>query len=490
MAIISALFNNNINNIFEAFNCRDVTSTEMKIAIEDCFNLYFGSMNTLEDDCQRLPVVIVNKITKAMFSEYDVSCKNEDDYISKSLEEIDAAKLKAMQYCLIGGECLLKPVPKAGKIEWMPIRRDCFVPLARDNRGNILSVGTAEFNSFDNHYYTLLEKRTVKNNRLQIENKLFISEDRYTLGSEISLDTLAMYADLLPISELPIDNIGMVQLKTPLLNDVDGSCDGIAVFEPARRLIHNINLNEQQMKDEFELLQARIVVSSDMLKTMPNGEKSLVDKLFTGLDDNPEDVGIMPFTPAFREQAYITRKNEYLRNIETLCGFKRGLLADINEYDKTATEITDSKGEYNLTIIDFQKVWDTAVRKAVELAGVIGKIYRITGAKEINGAELAIDFGDGILYNRDKQWGEILTMVQMGLLKPELALAWYYEEPHKTKGDLNNIKKKYMPDEQAETMQQNEIEPNEEPIEEETTEPVEPSNDNGELNGTNERTNR
>ena len=41
----------------------------------------------------------------------------------------------AMQYALVGGECLLKPVPRDGAFDFAAIRRDCYVPLARDARG-------------------------------------------------------------------------------------------------------------------------------------------------------------------------------------------------------------------------------------------------------------------------------------------------------------------------------------------------------------------
>ena len=444
MAILSALFNQNVTDYQQAYQVKDITSEEMKDAIKDCFDLYFSEEDEdTEDDAQRLPVVIVNKIQKTMFAEYEAQyeAENDDEFADAILDELNAVKQKATQYMLIGGECLLKPIIEEDAITWLPIRRDCFIPLGRNAKGDITSVGTAEFTIMDEYFYTLLEKRSVKDGKLTIENKLFQSKKSDTLGAEISLKTLAKYEDLEAKIELPINNIGLVTMKTPILNDVDGSNDGVAVFEPARKLIRNINRNERQFDDEFDLLQARIVVSADMLK----GGTQLQDKVFTGLDDNPEDVGIHPFSPPFREGSYLNRKREYLRNVETLIGLKRGLLADVQEEERTATEITDSKGEYNLTIIDFQAVWTEAVKEACVLAAELGEIYHISGAHEIDPQKISIDYGDGVLYNRDKQWAELLTMVQMGLLKPELALAWYYELPHDTPEDLENIRENYMP---------------------------------------------
>ena len=42
MAIISALFSGKISGFEQAFNVKDITSSEMKTAINDCFELYFG----------------------------------------------------------------------------------------------------------------------------------------------------------------------------------------------------------------------------------------------------------------------------------------------------------------------------------------------------------------------------------------------------------------------------------------------------------------
>ena len=37
-------------------------------------------------------------------------------------------------------------------------------------------------------------------------------------------------------------------------------------------------------------------------------------------------------------------------------------------------------------------------------------------------------------------------MVEMGLLKPELALAWKFDLPCETEADLAEIRKNYMPE--------------------------------------------
>lgn len=49
-------------------------------------------------------------------------------------------------------------------------------------------------------------------------------------------------------------------------------------------------------------------------------------------------------------------------------------------------------------------------------------------------------------YDADQEWTERKELVQMGLLKPELALAWKFDLPAETEADLAEIRKNYMPE--------------------------------------------
>ena len=45
----------------------------------------------------------------------------------------------------------------------------------------------------------------------------------------------------------------------------------------------------------------------------------------------------------------------------------------------------------------------------------------------------------------DCVWAEQQQMVASGLLRPEIALAWYYDLPAETEADLQAVREKYMP---------------------------------------------
>ena len=69
----------------------------------------------------------------------------------------------------------------------------------------------------DRKYYTLLERRTVSQGKLTIESRLFVSDTRSTIGTQVPLAALPQYADLQPSFELPIDNICLLYTSCQLL---------------------------------------------------------------------------------------------------------------------------------------------------------------------------------------------------------------------------------------------------------------------------------
>jgi A118 family predicted phage portal protein len=311
---------------------------------------------------------------------------------------------------------------------------------------------TAETTDAAHKTYTLLERRTLqKGGYLRIENRLYQSSDRQSIGGRVPLSSLDRYAQLVDEMTLPepLGNLGMVCIRTPCTNCVDGSDDGVAVYAAAAQLIHQINRNEMQINREFANGESRIIASADMFRRdQRTGRIRLEDHVFTALDGaGPEETGITIFSPAFRETSFLNRKQEYLRNVESLIGLKRGILSQVEAVERTAKEITSSEGDYNLTIIDFQRMWETALRELLITCERLGAMYHFPEVTKMDwNKDFSIDWGDGVLYNRDKVWTEMAQMVQSGMLKPEIAVAWYYDIPWETDADLEAIKERYLPE--------------------------------------------
>ena len=424
----------------QAFGAWDRTTEAMHRSIGEWFRMYYqSSPGPKSDPCQRVAYTVVNKLVKAVFSEYHAYC--DAPFYRRLLEQVARQQRKAMELALVGGECYLKPCPEANGFSFGVIPRDQVLIFGRDSDGEITDMGTVERCTRDRYYYTLLERRRVDGSGyLTIENTSYRSLNDQSLGTQVPLQTLQCYEALQERYTFtqPLGGVGLVRLKTPMLNCVDGSADGVSVYAPAVGLIRNIDRNEAQLCGEFERGESRIITSRDLL----DEQMQLSENLFLGLDEDPQQVGFHMFSPQLREQSFLERKQEYLRNVESVIGLKRGMLADVNTAERTATEVSASQSEYNLTVMDFQRMWQQSLGALLELCGKLARLY---GMGKFPPPQLQVDWGNGVLFDEDKLWQEYRQMVLDGLIAPEVALGWRFNMAAETEQERAAIRSRYMP---------------------------------------------
>ena len=278
-----------------------------------------------------------------------------------------------------------------------------------------------------------------------IENRLF-EVNGQALGRRVPLDTLTACKMLSDDEFLPnVPCMGLAVLRMPTVNCVDGSADPVSIYAPAVGLMHALARCEDQLNHEFLNGASRVFASEDLLRPDASGARGLRDDLFVGLPDDPANVGVTVYSPTLREGSYLARKQDILRSCESLIGFKRGILSEVEAAERTATEITSSEGDYNLTIQELQAMWQNGAGQALELCAALGKVYGLPGLSFDAGKDLTMDWGDGVLFDRTRTWNEYMSMVTSGLLRPELALAWYFDLPHADAAQLAKIRKELMP---------------------------------------------
>lgn len=378
-------------NILQGFGDREITSPHMRRAIGEWFRLFYCREGDEEfDPSLQIPYTVVRKLTRGVFSEYGAVSKGKAT--ATVLAGLDACRDRAVELALVGGECFLKPATDGHSWFFRVLDRRDVLIFGRDAMGNITDIGTAEQSVAGRLHYTLLERRRLENRALTIENKLFCSAVEGQLGRQVPLQRHPLYAGLPEVFTFPepMDSIGFVSVKNPAVNCIDGSFDGVSVYAPAVGRIRALARNEAQLRGEFERGQSRIVVSRDMLE-----DGQLKDHVFVGLDADPEQVGITVFAPELREQAYLSRKQAYLRDVENIIGLKRGILSQVEETYRTATEITTSQGEYALTIQDFQRMWERAAREAVALCRRLARAYGMAADEE----QVDFTWGNGVLHD-------------------------------------------------------------------------------------------
>ena len=456
-AAIRALFDDAAITGAQKAGLKDISTADMQAAVREWFELFFlREPKGEEDPSQRIPYTIINKLTKACFAEYDSrfteQTAGKTAWLDRQRSLIDDTQGSVMQWTMVGGECFLKPAPDgAGGLAYRVVRRDCYNVLARGVHG-VTDVLMSERSRAGDDCYTLLERRTVDGRGyLTIRYRLYASKSSRTLGQEVRLDSLPQYAGLAPehTYSMPFGGLGMTYIRLPMANNVDGSPDGVSVYEGAVQLIHNIYKNEYQLGREFELGRSRIVANADKLVTPDpeGGVMRLKDDVFVGLDGDTNDKGLTIFSPALRDESFERRKQSYLKACENIIGLKRGILSDVEAVERTAKEISSSEGDYSLSIMDLQRMWYDALFETLRITDLWGQALGLCGAQAVDLEQLlSVSWGNGVLYDADKDWAETLSMVEAGLLKPELALAKKYDLPSETPEDLAAIREKYMPE--------------------------------------------
>ena len=356
-------------NYQNAFMAEDIASSAMKKAILTWLQMYYGGDSPLQ-----LPYTVVRKLQRAIFAEYSPG---------ENLKKLP--HLQAMELALIGGESYLKPVI-GDDLRWRAVSRGDILVFARDLEGEPTDVGLMEKTRLGRQWFTLLERRTLdESGYLSVTNRLFRSGSRSELGREVSLRSHPAYSALPARYAYPqsLGGVGLVRLRMPMANCIDGSGEGVSIYAPAVELMELIAENEAQLRREFSNGSSRLVVSRDMLS---GGQ--LKDDVFVALDESPEAVGITVFAPQLREQSYLNRQQAYLRAVENIIGLKRGLLSQVEAVDRTATEITSSEGEYMSTIWELRRAWEQTAGKALALE-------RSLTARDPG--EAVMDWGDGVV---------------------------------------------------------------------------------------------
>ncbi len=448
MAFAAALakMGKNITQSFEQeFKQPDITTAEMQKQILLWFQLYFESEGKDRDDAQRIPYIVVDGIKKAVFGEYELGVDEGTDKGKKMaavLAGLEKVRNKAYQQALIGGFCFIKPVPKRDGFVFTVINRMNMAVLGRDIEGNINDLGTAQRLTRGKHHYTLLERRRVdENGYLFIENKLFCSGTRGELGRPAALDSLPEFAALPPeaVLEKPMEGLGLIPLKTPMENCVDGSEDAVAVYAAAVRKILTQYKHERRTEDEYELTAPHALVSSDVLPPPPPLEEQndaflrrqagveLPKYIVPVLEGDPESIGIEVYNPTPNQEPLEARANQNMRDIENILGLRRGLLSHVETDDKTAAAVLTTSGRYSLTVKDFQLMWADAVRETVRVCDLLGQMYLDWDGSAPPEAE--IGWGNGVLYDEDADYARMKELVALGYLRAEYMLRWMDIKP-------------------------------------------------------------
>lgn len=305
----------------------------------------------------------------------------------------DRLRSKLELGCAYGG-MILKP--NIGGIDFIPATR--YIPISFDSNGNIDGVIFIDQFTKNNKYYTRLEYHRfeiINNERVYIiTNKAFKSDNKATLGFEISLDKVDKWSNLVP--EVPVTGIERPlfgYFRMPNANNVDiDSPLGVSIYSKAVESIKDFDMWYSKWKREGKLSDKYLFVDEQsMMKPGATGANKAVaenpiPELIKGLRfGNNANKCIEEFTPDIRVEDFKLALQTQLDLISVQCGFSAGYFSfDSKSGVVTATQIQSEDQRTNSTCTDIQQNYKLAVEGLIYAMEIMQSLYELTPDEDLD----------------------------------------------------------------------------------------------------------
>lgn len=369
-------------------------------------------------------------------SEIEVTGDNERaKYLNDQMQKVIKKLRKHVEKAGSTSGIVFKPYISGDKIRVAVVSGTNFYPTEFGGDGEVRGGIFTDFRYVGNLRFTRLEWHRFEGNQYRISNKAYkvnaaVVDDLtgMVLGKPCSLKEVNDWAGIEP--EITLNNVTdplLGHLKMPMANNIeDDSPLGVSVFAAAVDDIREADEQFSRIIWEYKAKEVAVYVSDEALdrdKTgkaiIPSGLERILRNLKFDNNKNFYEV----FSPDFRDESLFNGLNKILRNIEFKCGLAYGTLSDVQDVEKTAEEIRNSKQRSFSTVSDIQSSIEEALTELLYAMDTLCTLYNLAPPGNI---ELKCSFGDGVLEDIDKEFARRLNLVNAGLLRPELFIAWYF----------------------------------------------------------------
>ncbi|MCC8043909.1 MAG: phage portal protein [Clostridiales bacterium] len=444
-------------NIEQVEHVETPLSTEMENALDTWYQLYLNKADWLKQDTVKsmnLPAFISSEVARQVTLEmkWNITGKGKDgenqtedgedimnpraEYLKAEFEKLmDVLRLKLEQGCAAGG-MVIKPYPNTtdGHIYFDWAMDWALYPMAFDDDGNLSDVIIPDSFTEGKTIYTRLERHTVEGNNVRITQRAFKSNNKNTLGTEISLTEVERWKSVEP--EALVNNtdgplFGWFKAATANNVDVDSPL-GASVYAKAVDVIREADMQYSRLLWEFEGSELAIDVDPTVLRpktTTVNGKTvqempKLNERLFRGVDLGEDDTYNV-FAPSIRDTSLLNGLNQLLIRVEDLCGLSRGTLSDANVDARTATELKIVKQRSYATIADNQKALESCLKNVIRAMDKYATMYHLAPEGEY---DVSFEWDDSIITDTEQQMNERLMLLNAGIIGKAEFREWYFGE--------------------------------------------------------------
>lgn len=331
-------------------------------------------------------------------------------------QEVVGNARKFVEYGLALGGLILKPYLINGQLAMNYLTPDMYLILGFSVFGEINHVVFIDRIYKNGKYYTRLEEHEQKGEYWNIINTCYESENYYSLGEKIPLHVVDEWKTIKEAESIYVDFPLFSYFKNPMANNLDlQSYEGVSCFSRALSLIQDAD--EQYQRILWEFKGTEIAIDADITVVKKNGELPHgKERLFRNLGLDQKDGFYEVFSPTIRDSSLFNGLNKILRRIEFTVGLAYGTLSEVDEVEKSATEVKASKQRSYSTVVDIQK----------ELQKALENLLKVMGFYLNQTLEASFSFDDSLVVDAESEQKIRLQEVSMGLIKPEEYLMWRY----------------------------------------------------------------
>lgn len=304
-------------------------STDMVNALDTWYQMYTNNPPYLSDTVSTLglPAFICHELARQVTLElnWNITGKgideNGDALTNGRSEFLKAEFAKCMNRlrerlepgCAAGG-MVIKPYLRNGHLYFDWTMDWSLYPIAFDDEGNLSDVVFKDSYTQGKTFYTRLERHTCIGNDVKITQRAFKSTTRDSIGTEVPLTEVPLWAEAQPeITVKNVDGQMFGWFRVASANNVDpDSPMGLSAFSKAIDLIEDADRQYSRLLWEFEASEMAIDVDPSVLK--PSGQNKdgstrydlpkLNDRLFRGVDLG-QDETYKVFAPNIRDAALL-----------------------------------------------------------------------------------------------------------------------------------------------------------------------------------------
>lgn len=343
------------------------------------------------------------------------------------------------------GGVVLKPFVSYGRIETDFVYANKFAPVSFNSNKEITSALFADQKTIGRDTYTRLEYHVLEGTGYSIFNTAYCKHN-YTadtmnecciwsadLGSPCELSAVPEWAEISP--KVHIENVNRMlfaYFRPPRANWLDpDSPIGVSVFARAEHAIEEADRQFTRILWEYKATEAAVFADSTLFKPSSKGEPLLpigMERIYRVLDgDSKSSDGISSklkeYAPSIRDVSLFNGLNKWLRIVELQTGLAYGTISDVNEVEKTASEIVASKQRSQSTVSALQSALEKTLGEYVAAMDTLATLY---GLAPEGGYELSFEWGDSIVTDTNLEFSQRMQMNAAGLLDGVPVLAWYF----------------------------------------------------------------